>query len=118
MPYNAISNELVNELADHLVSGRPNSELWKEMLVEEHSKNIERRIRDITYVGISAGVSEPLAYLVMLKYAESEGGALKPENVAAIVRKEYSALEHMTDQEKKYCGIPVVKKNPQDRIDS
>ena len=110
MPDQTTSNELVTELARHLIYSSPNSDLWKEMLAEKNPKGIESRMADITYVGVNAGISEALAHLVMLVYAESEGATLKPENIAAIVRKGYACLETMTDQEKIYRGIPGVKK--------
>ncbi len=112
MPDKPTENALVTELAHHLVYSTSGSEKWKEMLSEKCPtyQTMEQRIRNITMAGMKADVSEPLAHLVMLKYAESEQATLTPEQIAAIVRRLYAILGEMTEQQKRIDGYPIARK--------
>jgi hypothetical protein len=114
MPDKPTENALVTELAHHLVYPSDNAELWKEMLSEKCPpfRTLKERISDIAWAGMKAGVSEPLALLVTLRYANSENAALTAEHVAVIVSRPYAFKKKMEEEEKakNAAGTPPVPK--------
>ena len=104
MPDETTSSALLDELIEHLLYVLDDAKEWKRLLhypiTDPHS--IPGHLGRITREGIKAGVSEALAHVVVLRYAESESVNLTPERISGIIASEYKMhARRQAEQQKK-----------------